>query len=276
MVVPPIILATHAMATRFELVIIPSESDDPHHLQAAGEEALQEVELWHHRLNFFAPDSLITRINRLAATQSVRVDDETFELLARCQQLNRDTQGAFDISIAQLLRAFGLRGTDGVAQRGSTSVPKLATGFELDDVARTIRFTSPATELDMGGVGKGWAIDCAVAILREHNVTCALLHGGTSTACAIGAPPGQTGWGVQIKDGPTITLCDQALSVSALNSRIVTHDGIEIAHIIDPRDGVPLPATTLQQHVIMQSAADADAWSTARLVLAARCGTNPA
>src|SRR5690606_5023207 len=103
-------------------------------------------------------------------------------------------------------------------------------------------------------------------LLREHGVTCALLHGGTSSVVAIGAPPGEEGWRIALgpePHAPMVTLCDAALAVSATTER---------PHIVDPRTGAPAPPNR-RAAVIGPTARLADAWSTALLVLGYRPGT---
>jgi thiamine biosynthesis lipoprotein len=141
--------------------------------------------------------------------------------------------------------------------------------MEIVRVGRTVRFTRPGVSLDLGAVGKGFALDAASRILRDAGVTCTLVHGGTSSAVAIGAPPGEPGWRIAIRDegepGPVVLLRDASLSVSAPRGRMIQTSGGRIGHIIDPRTGRPAPAARIAA-VIADSATLADAWSTAVLV----------
>jgi thiamine biosynthesis lipoprotein len=149
--------------------------------------------------------------------------------------------------------------------------------IELDRAGRTIRFTDERVTLDLGGIAKGHALDEAAAVLREADVDCALLHGGTSTAVAIGAPPEHDGWRIALRsDGlrRTIVLRDEALSVSAPHGRTVERDGMTIGHVIDPNSGRPVSHAALAA-VTGPSARRADAWSTALLVTAFRPASMP-
>jgi thiamine biosynthesis lipoprotein len=112
-------------------------------------------------------------------------------------------------------------------------------------------------------------------VLREAGVASAFLHGGTSSVVAIGAPPGEAGWRVAIRDprgGPavaTVALCDEALGVSAPHGRIAACGA---GHVLDPRSGQPVARGSLAA-VVHDTATLADAWSTALLVdPAAGCG----
>jgi FAD:protein FMN transferase len=137
-----------------------------------------------------------------------------------------------------------------------------------------VRLEGPGTRIDLGGIAKGHALDQAGALLRSHGVTSALLHGGTSSVVAIGAPGapgGPDGWRVALGPGPgaaTVTLRDEALSVSAASP-----PG-NAGHIVDPRTGRGVEEAR-RAAVVGPSARLADAWSTAATVLGARppgCG----
>ena len=258
-------LATAAMGTRFELVL---GSPDPESLRPAGETALEEIELWHRRLSRFATDSLISHLNRTASKAPVRLDGETFALFTDALRVFRDSDGAFDLAVAPLMERHGF---------APSAVPGLewvsSTAIRLDSKARTFRFTCPGVSLDLSAIGKGHALDCAATLLRAHGVGCALLHGGTSSVVAIGAPPGEPGWRVAL--GPqgragTVTLRDEALSISDASSQTTRAGG----HIVDARSGRPAAWQGIVA-VIGPSARLCDAWSTALVALGAVPSTFP-
>lgn len=259
----PLRLAAHAMATRFELVLA---GEDGPGLRAVGEAALDEIGLWHDRLSRFEPSSLISHINRTAASRAVPLDYDTFELFSLCGRVWRASEGAFDPTVAPLMERWGVgAGTFGADAR---------VGFgavRLDHDRRSVAFDSPVS-LDLGAVAKGFAIDRAGAILRAHGVGGAFLHAGTSSALAIGAPPGESSWRIAIRGAHApvvVALRDSALGVSAPRGRGVALDGIEAGHIMDPRAGAPAAGVDTAG-VVCGSGAEADAWSTALVVLGAR------
>ena len=266
----PVTLATHAMGTRFELVL---DSDDTHRLRPAGEAALREIEECHRRFNLFDPGSWLNTINRRAATAPVRLDDLTFGLLETCEQVHHDSGGAFDVTVAPLMRAWGFHGWP---DHETVREVKSHVGMRhvlLDRDARTVRFTAPGVTLDLGGIAKGFAIDQAVGVLREYGVGCALLHGGTSTVAAIGTPPGESGWRVKLHtpgpvadDAPVVCLNDRSLSVSAPHGRTINRDGETLGHVLDPRTCHPADCATYAA-AVGESACLTDAWATALLVL---------
>lgn len=253
------------MGTRFEVVV---GGDDEVHLRTAAEAALDEIALWDERLSLFRRDSLLSHINRSAANKPVRLDPDTFALFAACRQVSLASQGAFDPTVAPLMTRFGLH------PDRSDSIAEPLIGMQhviLDDSARSIQFTSTEVALDLGGIAKGHALDLAAACLREANVSTALIHGGTSSIITIGSPPGCDGWPIRIAhiDEPlTVELRDVAMSISSPAGRMVDTEGESHGHIIDPRHGAPSRSASLAA-TIGPSARDADAWSTALLVLGA-------
>ncbi len=260
-------LATRAMGTRFELVLA---GDEGPRLRAAGEEALREVEEAERRLSLFRRDSQVARLNRGAGLGAVRLDPDTFELLELAAEVHRASAGAFDPTVAPLLRALGLHGGDSSAPHCDEERARQALGWdavELDPARRSARFTRPGIALDLGGIAKGHALDLAAAVLLECGVSRALLHGGTSTVVALGAPEGSPCWRVSIGSGPdphVAELCDAALSVSAPSGRVARRGDRSLTHVIDPHTAAPAAGVALAA-VIAPRAAVADAWSTALL-----------
>jgi thiamine biosynthesis lipoprotein len=145
---------------------------------------------------------------------------------------------------------------------------------ELDAVRGTLRFACAGVRLDLGGVAKGYALDVAAGLLRGTGVECALMHGGTSSVVAIGSPPGGVGWRVRAGD-ETVELRDDALSVSAPRGRMVESEDGLMGHVLVPRSGEPSRGATLAW-AACESAAWAEVWSTAMLVLRRRPAGMPA
>jgi thiamine biosynthesis lipoprotein len=267
-------LALHAMGTRFELVL-EGDGDGPAaeaHLRAVGEEALAEVEQIDARLSLFRRDSLLSHIRRHAATQPVKVDPDTFALFELCRDVCEATGGAFDPTVAPLMRAYGLHGEETHSPQLSLEDARTRVGWKrrvglLTSPCRVV-FHAPGTAIDLGGVAKGHALDLAAEVLREAGIARALLHGGTSTVVAIGHPLEREGWPIALGPGPgapQVLLCDDCLAVSAPGARSVQHEGRQVDHVLDPRGGRPAHGA-LVAATLSVSAAEADAWSTALLV----------
>jgi thiamine biosynthesis lipoprotein len=153
-------------------------------------------------------------------------------------------------------------------------------GFQyvaLDPEARTIRFLRPGMTLDLGAIGKGYAVEQAAAGLAEAGVTSALLHGGTSSVFGLGAPPDADAWSVAVRDPTTAAedaprhlararLWNRALSVSAPHGKSVLAGGVRYGHVLDPRRGEPVQGAQVAA-LVTDSPTDGDALSTALLVL---------
>ncbi len=197
---PHIALACEAMATRFEIVLYGKNLVS---LRAAGEEALDEIQRLDKQLSMYNPASEIAHLNARAALEPVRVEPGLFQLLEQSQRLHEETNGAFDITIAPLLRCWGLMGGKGtVPTRSELAEARRNSGMNLvhlDSKNRTVRFEREGVMLDLGAIGKGYAVERAAELLREAGVTSAILHGGTSTVQAIGRPPDADAWKVAIE-----------------------------------------------------------------------------
>lgn len=150
---------------------------------------------------------------------------------------------------------------------------------ELDARAGTVRFARPGLMLDLGAIGKGYAVDVAVARLQEAGVTSALVHGGTSTVFALGRPPGGEPWKVAVElpsRAPDVAprilaivpIENESLSVSAVWGKSFQSGTRECGHVMDPRTGEPVSHTQLSA-VVLPSATESDAFSTALLALGA-------
>jgi len=267
------------MRVRWELVL--ADAADPARLRAAGEEALEEITRVEEQLSAFRPGSDLWEVNRHAAEKLVRVSPATFAFLRRAAELCAATNGAFDLTVGPLLACWGLVG------EANGSVPEakqieaarvlvgMAANVRLDSDNFTVSFVRPGVRLDPGALGKGWALERAIDLLREAGIENALLHGGTSTVGALGVPaPNTEGWTVAVQHPTraeahlaTVRLGDgQALSVSAVHGKSFWTRGRRFGHVLDPRTGEPVQNNVLAA-VVASSPTNTDALSTALLVL---------
>lgn len=268
------------MATRFELVL---HGDTASALRAAGEEALEEIERLEARLSLFLPTSEIAHLNARAASEPVRVTPGLFALLQQAKQLSRETLGAFDITVAPLTRCWGFTAGRGrIPSPEEISQARATVGahfIELDPNQLTVRFSRPGVMLDLGAIGKGYAIDSAAELLREAGITSALLHGGTSTVYGLGRNPQGESWQVALEHPGSriqpaaarqpqplavVRLENESVSVSAIWGRSFEVGGRKFGHVIDPRNGHPVSGSVLAA-VALPSAVETDALSTALL-----------
>jgi thiamine biosynthesis lipoprotein len=286
--VPIVRASRRAMATLFEVLLpctLPRAS-------AAVEAALDLIDELEDQLSVFRDHSEVSRLNARAPFERVVVEGRLFDLLERAAHLTRETQGAFDIATGPLIKAWGFYKRHGRVP----SVPERAeamsrTGMRhvvLEREDRMVHYLRPGLEINLGGIGKGYALDRAAELLRdEWNISRCLLHGGASSVVALGTPGGhQRGWPVALKHpwderGPlgTLWLRDRALGTSAATYQHFDYNGRKLGHLLDPRTGWPAEGTA-QVTVLAPTAAEADALSTALFVLgpdAAReyCRTHP-
>jgi FAD:protein FMN transferase len=279
-----------AMATRFDLALY---GDSLTELKAVAEEALDEIERLDFQLTVHQSSSEMSRLNALAAQRPVKVEPTLFRLLLQCQQLHRDTGGTFDISIGALLDCWGFRQGSGSEPTASALAQARACSgmhlVELNEAESTVWFRCPGVKLDLGAIGKGFAVEQAVQLLREHGISSGMINGGTSTLYAIGQPPEGDYWQIAIGNqfsinkmyqsermtappdklppSPygTIGLADEALSVSSITGKCFTANNTILGHILDPRLGRPVSGVEIAA-ITSPSAAESDALSTAVLV----------
>jgi thiamine biosynthesis lipoprotein len=258
-----------AMACRFEITL---DSRDARFVPAAHA-ALDRVDAIEAQLTVFRETSELVRLNRFAATESVPCDRRLFALLTRCASLSAATDGAFDITTTPLSRCWGfLRRSGRLPAESEIAAARACVGMRhvtLDPAAMTVRFAQPGVELNLGAVGKGYALDRIAVTLRRAGVGRALLSAGQSSLLAIGGP--DPGWPIDIvspgRDTPIarVWLRVAALGTSGAGEQFVIVDGRRYGHVLDPRSGWPAEGM-LSATVACASAADADALSTAFLV----------
>ena len=278
--------AHQAMTTVFEVFIAGKKE---RYARQAARAAFDEIDRIERLFSRFDPSSEISRTSRLRPGERMRVGIETVECLALAARVQAETAGAFDINYRALLR----RPTQG-GQYPSGTVPRsrmgtvpnllnvigvrmLPGGFEVERY-RPISRTKPLPlDLDLGAVGKGYAVDRAVEVLAAWSVTNALVHAGTSTALGVGPGPlrRKPGWpvgaGAPWVEGAEVRLRGRALSGSGTE--------VKGPHIIDPRTGRPARGH-LAAWASHPSAAVSDALATAFLVMrtdevARYCRTRP-
>lgn len=256
------LLAVNALGTRVEAALDGRETPG---LRAAGEAAIDEVRLWHDRLSLFLPRSFLSHMNREASNRPLRVDEDVWGLLSLCEEVHTRSGGAFDPTVAGLMRSAGLHPPE--SRSGNGGPVGWSALVELDAAARTVRYTRPGMRLDLGGVAKGFALDRAAEVLRAAGVEGAVLQAGTSGVVSIGN--GTRTIAVRAGGGHfALEMHDGALCVSAPRGRLV--EGA--THIMDPV--LATSAGGAETTVVLGRGADAcarcDAWATALVVLGAR------
>ena len=245
---------------------------DQARLRVAAEEAAEEVRRLDRMLSNYIPTSEWSEVNRDAASRPVRVSPELFDLLSDCIQYSRVSDGAFDITVGPLMKVWGFyKGTGRLPHRAEIRGALSQVGYQniqLDPVNRTVHFAKPGVEIDPGGIGKGYAVDRMVEVIRRDGINVGLVSGSGSSIYALGAPPTEPrGWKVSIKNPKNtsqtvqdVYLKDQSMSTSGNYEKFFFAEGRMWSHIMDPRTGYPAEGM-LSVSVIAPRTLDSEAWT---------------
>jgi thiamine biosynthesis lipoprotein len=262
--------ARDAMGSTFEVLIAHEEAT---YARQAADAAFDELERLERELSRFVPSSDVSQINALRARESVRVGIATMECLCLAQEMNRQTGGAFDVTVGALVELW--RPAVGAGEKGWPSPESLAqardrTGMHLlviDPLSHTVGVNADGVSVDLGAVGKGYAVDRMTEVLREWSIDSGAIHGGQSSVRVFGSAPGKegNGWPMALRDP-----ADQSHAIGSVQLRDCSLSGSGLLlhgrHIIDPRTGEPA-AGKAATWAIAPTAALSDATSTAFMLL---------
>jgi thiamine biosynthesis lipoprotein len=255
----------HAMATVFEVFI---HGEDPIYVQQAAHEAFQEVDRLEQELSRFMPNSDISCLNALLPSGKMLLAPDAFDCLNLALRYSNETNGAFDVTVGSLVdtlltwdKQLRTPPPERVRQaRERTGMHHL----QLDEAEQSVKVLDVVPKVDLGAIGKGYAVDRMIALLKEWDVPTVLVHGGTSSVFGRGAIPGHRGW--------PITLSSPGFPETVLARVDVTEFGLggsgvkKGRHIIDPRTATPVPGGRACW-VAADMATCADAISTACMVM---------
>lgn len=225
------------------------------------------------RLSVFKEDSDISRINRAAGRECVRVHSDTLDIIRASLQVAERSEGAFDITARPLVDLWGIgkKKTQIPSPRDISCVRELVDyrDIALNEISGTVMLRRPGQALDLGGVAKGYAADEVRRILLDNGVTDALINlGGTVIAMGasrtIGIQNPQKNTGVPMG---RVQVTDCSLVTSGSYEQYFIRDGVRYHHLIDPRTGVPAQSGLLGVTLIGNSAMELDALSTAVFIL---------
>lgn len=246
---------------------------------AAADVALTDVEQLEELLTVYSDSSAMSHVNRNAFERPVRVDDRLFQVIRRSAELYEQTEGAFDVAAGALVRTWGfLRGPRRVPSDGERQAALARSGMrqvELNPDNLTVRFRVQGLEINLGSIGKGYAIDRAIQRMRdEFGIRCALMVGGQSSIYGAGSPSlDGRGWLVSVQNPfhssqpvATLRLKDQALGTSGTANQFFEEKGRRYGHLLDPRTGWPADELA-SASAVAPDAATADAAATAFFVM---------
>jgi uncharacterized protein (TIGR03663 family) len=254
-----------AMATTFEVFIL---HEDGHYAQQAAQAAFDKLDQLEQELSRYVENSDISRINNLAAGQSATVGLDTFECLQISRRINTETNGAFDITVGFLMNCWlNSDKTLRVPSKEELNLARQRTGMnhlQLDESRYMVELLKDDVQIDLGGIGKGYAIDKMAELLSDWSIDMVLIHGGYSTALGIGSPRGTQGWPVTLSNPRNLK---QTLAGLCLQNQALSGSGLQKGlHIIDPRKQEPVEGS-IAAWACAGDAATADALSTAFMVM---------
>jgi FAD:protein FMN transferase len=260
----------YVMGTIFEIAAYDQSSE---HASGAIEKAFQEIVRLDDLLSNYKPDSALSNLNRFAHFHAEEVPSDLYRAIDQAVQFSRLSDGKFDITIAPLVDLWkaALLG-EGVPSEAQQEKVRGCVGYEKIQLMppNHISFLSSCLQLDLGAIGKGYAVDRAAQVLRSLGVRDALVSAGGSTILAMGSPPGQKGWLIHLRDpshrvDPQVMLRDESVSTSEQTTRSLL-GSYWLGHIIDPGTGMPLK-TVFTVSAVSKTASASDALSTTLLLL---------
>jgi thiamine biosynthesis lipoprotein len=266
----------YIMGTVFEIAAYDQSSE---HASKAIEKAFQEIVRIDDLLSNYKPDSALSNLNRSAHFHAEKVPPDLYHVIDQSIHFSRLSDGKFDISIAPLVDLWkaALRGGD-TPTRARLEEVRGCVGYEKIELTPPdqISFRSSCLQLDLGAIGKGYAVDRAAEVLHSLGIRDALINAGGSTILAMGSPPNQTAWLVHLRDpsnkkDPQVMLKDESVSTSEQTApSLLGNDSA--GHIIDPNTGMPLK-TVFAVSAVSKTATVSDALSTTLLLLGPTKGT---
>lgn len=264
------------MGSLLEITLYGDKSEQcSHALEASFAEARRLEEL----LSPFREDSELSRLNHQASKGPVTPDPELFDLLQKALFYTRITGGAFDIAVWPLMKLWGFRGQETLSappDPGQIQATLRSLGshkVHIDPSDRSVYYRAPGVRIELGAMGKGYAVDQIVRVIRAHQISNALIHLG-STTYALGNPPGKEGWRIAVRHPKNretmiqvLTLKDCAISTSGDYEQSVWINDRRYGHILDPRNGYPVSQMSSTSVISRRSALEADVLSTAAFVM---------
>jgi thiamine biosynthesis lipoprotein len=267
--------SSEAMGSTFSVVVYGS---DRARLESAADAAFGEAGRLDRLLSNYLPASEWSEVNRTAGLGPVRLSTELFQLLSDCMQYSQQSGGAFDITVGPLMKVWGFyRGEGGLPQPAEVRNALARTGYRhvrINSEAQTIQFDRPGVELDPGGIGKGYAVDRMVDVLKGKGVGIALVSAAGSSIYGLGAPPDEPrGWRVTVRDPKNVKqpaaevfLKNTSLSTSGSYEKFFWAEGRRYSHIMDPRTGYPAQGAS-SASVVAPRTIDSEAWAKPYFIL---------
>jgi thiamine biosynthesis lipoprotein len=263
------------MAATFEIIL---DVDRPEQeLHVIADNAFELVRHLEGQISAYIPTSDVCWINDTAAERPARIEPYLYDLLKTCRRIHDETDGAFDITVGPLIKAWGFFRREGrMPDPAELEKARENVGMKfvhLDDEEHSVRFEKPGIEINLGAVGKGYVVDRVVEAMRRWGVRCGLAHSAKSSIAVIGKPPVGEGWRLGVTDPRqtdkalgSLVLVDSTMSTSGNWEQSFKLEGKTYSHVIEPKTGQPAQGV-LSTTVIGPLAAVTDALATAFFVM---------
>jgi thiamine biosynthesis lipoprotein len=261
------------------LVTIKAYGEDKAQVEQAVGLAMKEIEEIDKKVDYYDPQSDISKLNKIAGKNSGKPTPASSDLIAiieTSKELSRQSGGAFDITLGPVIRLWNFNGKARVPPMPQLSRSLELVGMENVDVDRenkTVLFKNAGMSLDLGGVAKGYAADRAIAVLKRKGIKNALVTTGSTTVC-MGRKADGKPWIIGIqhprkadKTLGTLELTQKSLSTSGDYQRYFVQGGKRYHHILDPKTGLPAKGCRSVTVVTDRSCTEADILSTAAFVM---------
>jgi thiamine biosynthesis lipoprotein len=257
------------MGTLFKIILYETEGVD---VQAAVREAFARIEELESILSSHRADSELKRVSARAFQSPQVLSRDLYFVLETSLQLSRLTSGAFDATVGPFVQLWHSARLEGkLPDAEILNREALRVGYEgllLNPRTRSLRFQVPDIQLDLGGVGKGYAADEALVILRKHRIERVLVYAGGDIRLGS-PPPGRDGWVVELsagaENGRELVLSNCAVASSGDTFQFLEVGGTRYSHVIDPKTGLGVRGSRVAT-VIAPEAILADALATALTV----------
>jgi thiamine biosynthesis lipoprotein len=236
------------MGTQFKIIVY---APDKSAADGAAKAAFARIAELDGIMTDYRPTSELMQLCKKAGGEPVHVSDDLFTVLAHAQGVSMRSDGAFDVTVGPVVRLWRrARRTHKLPDADDLAKARSLVGYEkmrLDARAQTVQLMKPGMQLDLGGIGKGFAADAALAVLKKHGITRALVAASGDIAVS-GPPPDAEGWRIGIapladpdsKPSRYLLLHDAGVSTSGDAEQYVEIGGKRYSHIVDPKTGIGL------------------------------------
>jgi thiamine biosynthesis lipoprotein len=251
--------------------------EDPARAERAIERAFAAIALVDRQMSVHRADSQLSQVNRVAGERAVAVDDAVLEVVARARGRAERSDGLYDPTVLPLMRLYGFYGAPRDHYPADREVARTleAVGWRhvaVDRAAGTLGLTRRGAGLDLGSIGKGWAVDRAADALRAEGIASGLVDVGRNVY-GLGTPGDRaSGWPVGVVHPATgaidhvFQLRDAAVATSGDAEQHHLLGGVMVGHLLNARRGRPADGP-LSATVLARSGTDADGISTVAFLL---------